>query len=721
MKTVTRGRVSLHVLEVVYSVLIIVWYVLPFIRPGLSSLDPRTLAGALYGNPPVQPGAWGVVTVLSYLLPLICLWKVAAFFLPDKLALVSDPERPLPILMNIVSSGIVVSFVVLHLVRSATNASYFAAFSPITYAATGISLVYNGYFITLLIMSWSKRDEAFQEYLDFRRGRDGKEGGAFASVPRQGIQRRLILTFVPIILVIIVVLSLLLLKNFSDTISAAVSANGQGLAERTASVAKSNTGQGKERIALQEYFDNEARQNQTSASKNSSFRFNTLTYYSRDPKGGGFVIDASTDRGLINRQVAALPMPVTKTPPAHYNPATKSYEFLAPASFGSVTIGYITVDYSRDVIFEPLFRTQVKVIVIAALFMYASVFLVYLLGRGIVFPILFLRMSVNNIAKVLDNMVKGQLKFSSDLLQYKDRIRTQDEIKLLSGEVGNMTSVIRGVIPYVSTSTLKHSQRETPTTEMKNQTFLFTDIRGFTTLCEGMAAPKVVELLNHYLALQTSIINANEGDVDKYVGDEIMAVFEGPKKEAHACKAGLEIRRAMEEEARKAAAGGKKIISIGIGINSGRVVHGSVGALNRMDFTSIGDPVNLAARLEGANKQYGTGSLISEAVYEKVEKDYLCREIDLMTVKGKSEPVRIFEILREMKGATAKEEGFRKLFETSLALYRKQKWDVAEKGFVALKKEFKDETSDVFLDRIKHFKKDPPPEKWDGVFNLTTK
>ena len=131
----------------------------------------------------------------------------------------------------------------------------------------------------------------------------------------------------------------------------------------------------------------------------------------------------------------------------------QTYEFLAPVTLSNVSIGYVMVDYARDVIFEPYFRTQVKVFVIAAIFMYLSIFLIYLFGRAIVFPILFLQMSVNGIATTLSSMIKGKLRISSDLLQYKDRVNTRDEIKLLSNEVGNMATVIRGVIPYISAST----------------------------------------------------------------------------------------------------------------------------------------------------------------------------------------------------------------------------------------------------------------------------
>ncbi|MGA2975288.1 MAG: adenylate/guanylate cyclase domain-containing protein [Spirochaetia bacterium] len=715
MKTFQRSKLGFHIAEAAYAVILLLWYALPFIDSNLGGFDPRQLPGILFGSPPTQVGAWVLVTVLVYLVPVLCLWKIASIFLSEILPIVSDPEWLFPIIFNILSSGIVVALIILHLVNKASNASYFAAFPPVTYAVAALSLGYNGFFIVMLIMSWSKRDVSYKEYLEFRRTGEDRRGISPA-LQRVGIQRKLMLTFVPLILVIILVLAFFLLRDFSSTIFAAVKTNGEGLAERTASVVKASPG---DRIALDDYFRAEAKKNVAAAGQ-SSYRFNTLSFYGKDAKAGGFQIWASTDEKLLNQRVAQTEASPSQTI-NRYNAEKKTYEFLTPVILSNVSIGYVMVDYARDVIYEPLFRTQVRVFVIAALFMYAAVFLIYLFGRGIVFPILFLRMSVNSIANVLSSMVKGKLRFSSELLQYKDRVRTQDEIKLLSGEVSHMTTVIRGVIPYISQSTLQAAERDSPTTESKELSFLFTDIRGFTTLCEGMEPDKVVELLNHYLDIQASLIAANEGDVDKYVGDEMMAQFDGPRKELNACKAGLEIRRAMAEEARKATDAAGTVIDIGIGINTGQVVHGSVGAKDRMDFTSIGDTVNLAARLEGANKQYGTGSLITEAVYEKVEEEFLCREIDLLTVKGKKLPVRIFEIIREKKGATERDERFKKLFETSLGLYRKQKWDAAEKGFSSLAKDYNDETSEVFLKRIELFRKDPPPKGWDGVFNLTVK
>ena len=712
-----KSRLANHAAEIGFAIILIAWYVLANVSQTLGGFNPLQLAGSLYGSPPREPGGWIAVTVVIWLVPVLCVWKIAALFLKDRAPLLADARSPFAILMNIVSSALVVAMIVVHIIAFAANARYFEAFHPATYAVLAISLAFNAFSIVALIMSISKRDPFFQEYLTFRRGGEASDGqGVLSVVPRQGIQRRLILTFVPLILIVIVVLSVVLLSNFKGTIQDAVFANAESVTESAATQVKANP---TDRIAVDDYFNYAAKKNSAATGTGSSFRFNTLSFYRRDVKAGDFVLWSGTDLSRVG-ETAKLDSPLTRMI-SHYNEQKEVYEFLAPVMLSGVFIGFVTVDYARDVIFEPYFRTQVKVFVIAALFMYASVFLIFLFGRNIVFPILFLRMSVYSISDMLSRMIKGKERVSAGLLQYKDRVTTHDEIKLLSNEVNKMTTVIRGVIPYISASTLKYSEREKPTTERKTLTFLFTDIRGFTSISETMNPDKVVEMLNHYLDLQTSVIHANNGEIDKFVGDEIMAMFEGPKKDFNACKTSLEIRKAMAAEKELAKAQGREDVSIGIGINTGQVVFGSMGAKERMDFTSIGDTVNLAARLEGTNKEYGTKTLITKAVYEKVKDSLLCREIDLMTVKGKTEPVRIYEVLQESKAATEKLLKLRDVFEESLELYRKQKWDLAEKGFAALARDLGDETSKVFLERIKDFRENPPPRGWDGVFHRTTK
>ena len=725
-----RTVVLLQIAEGLYAAVLLAWCILPFFDRTLGAFSLLELPVSLAGSPAGSLVPFILLAVLAGTVPFVALWKLLSLFLARRLPAAADPTRIGPAILAFVVSGSVIAAIVLHIISFASNFRFFGAFPPVTYGVFLLSLAFNALSIITLILGVSRRDAAYQEYQDFRRAgpqkadgpRKGKGKTAEAAwvAQRQGIQRRLVLSFVPLILAIIVVLAFILMNDFSRTILASVIASGEALAERTASVAKANVG---DTIALEDYLSIEGRKNEAKKGGRdaaSAFRFNTLSCYQREAKRGDFECIASTDRTALGASVKAADVLLEATT-HRFNAAAETFEFLSPVVLSGRFLGFIIVDYARDVIYEPYFRTQVKVFAIAAVFIYASVFLIVVFGRAIVFPILFLRMSVHGISTVLSSMIKGKLRISADLLQYKDRVNTRDEIKVLSNEMGNMTSVIRGVIPYISASTLKHAERETPLSEKRDLTFLFTDIRGFTSLCEGQSPEAVVQMLNHYLDIQSSVIMANGGDIDKFVGDEIMAMFEGSKKELNACRASLEIRRAMAEEKRIAELAERNVVSIGIGINTGPVVFGSVGARDRMDFTSIGDTVNLAARLEGANKTYGTRTLISEAVHDKVKEGFLCREIDLLTVKGKRQPVRIYEVLQERKQATPKLEQIRKIFEGGLAAYRRQKWDLAEKAFTLLKSEFRDEPSEVFLRRIALFRRSPPGDGWDGVFNLTVK
>ena len=570
-------------------------------------------------------------------------------------------------------------------------------------------MAYNAFCLYRLVLEANRRDPSYEEYERFRKAEDGPSSVREVIV-KQGIQKRLLLSFVPLVLAIILSLSYVLLRNFGDTILGTAVQSGLLLAERTASVIKANP---TDNIAADDYLAIEAKKNAKAA-----VPFRAIAYYARAAKGGGFTLASATNRKLAPAKVEQAPFA-----DAYYSLDEKAglYSFRAPVSLGKAFIGFVQADYERDVIFESYFRTQVKVVVVAAAFIYFSVFLIYLVGRNIVFPILYLRVSVASISSTLSSMIKGKIKISGDLLQYKDRVSTKDEIKGLSTEVGNMTAVIRGIVPYISASTLKHSERAKPMTESRDLCFLFTDIRGFTTLSEGMTPEQVVEMLNHYLDIQSTIILGNHGDVDKFVGDEVMAMFEGPDKERHACKAGMEIRAAMAREKESALAAKRHVVSIGIGINSGPVVFGSVGARDRMDFTSIGDTVNLAARLEGANKPYGTKALVTEAVYSRAKDEYLCREIDLLTVKGKKVPARIYELVQSRDEATDKLIDLCSSFEEALRLYRAQQWAKAAKIFKRLHDEMGDEASATFLGRIELFKSNPPAKDWDGVFAMTAK
>jgi adenylate cyclase len=704
-----KSFLVLHAVEVLYSLIVFAWVLAPLFTSGLMPV--LSLPFSMFGG--TARDVFGLVcwSIAVFLPLLIALFKIAAIFLEDVVPSLADPHRPLSALLSVLESSLVIAAIVAYIFEYARVASFFSASSPLLYAFVFLSVGFNAFFIYLLILALDTRDESYREYRHYKDANEQRRG-LRELIFQPGIQKRLVFSFVPLILVIIVVLSFILMTDFANTILGSVIDNGKLLAERTATVIKANPA---DKIAAEDYLFIESKKNGSAA-----FPFQDISYFARNPKNNSFSIAASTDKkmagGASDAKIDAFSDPIYR-----YNAGTKEYEFLAPVNLSKAFLGYIKVDYSRDVIFEPYFRTQIKVASLAGIFIYLSIFLTYLIGRNIVFPILYLRMSVATIASSLAGMIKGEKRISAELLQYKDRVETRDEIKSLSNEVGNMTAVIRGIVPYISASTLKHSERESPMTERKDQCFLFTDIRGFTTLSEGMTPEKVVEMLNHYLDIQSSIIIANHGDVDKFVGDEVMAVFEEGEKELNAVKTSMEIRKSMAAEKEKALAENKNVVSIGIGINSGPVVFGSVGAKDRMDFTSIGDTVNLAARLEGANKAYGTKTLVTEAVYEKVQGEYLCREVDRLTVKGKKLPVSVYEVVQAKEIVGAHLIDLCTSFEAALALYRTQKWAKAEKIFKQLVEKYHDDASATFLGRIELFKTNPPRPNWDGVFNMTVK
>ncbi|PKL09188.1 MAG: hypothetical protein CVV51_05100 [Spirochaetae bacterium HGW-Spirochaetae-7] len=659
-----------------------------------------------------HPGYAVVATVAALLLAAASLWKLAAWFLRHKLAMLAEPGRPLAIVINVVSSLCALVIPATHAMTFATRPGYFSGVAWWAWAMAALSLGWNAFSIMNLIRVLSERDEGFREYIEFRRVTEKPEKLIFNLGRSRGIQRRLTLSFTGLILVVVVVLATSLLGDFGSTLLRAIMDNGRSLADRTSSIVKTNIG---DRIAIDDYLAIEAVKN-----KSASFPFSSVSQYRRDPKTGAYAVRSSTDPSLIGEvldagQAEAVSMQPTMTE------GDSTIEFRAPVVLSGVNLGFVSVVYDREMIYGPYYLTKVKAVIIAFLFLYASVFITFLFGRSIVFPILFLRMGVSSISKRLSSMVKGQERVSADNLLYNDRVVTRDEIKKLSVEIGNMAAVIRGVIPYISASTLMNSEKGLPTTERRDLAFLFTDIRGFTTICEGLAPEEVVAMLNHYLDLQTTAIVANGGEIDKFVGDEMMAMFDGPDKEIRACRAGMHIRKVMAEAQEKARTDSSAIVSIGIGINSGQVVFGSVGARERMDFTSIGDTVNLAARLEGANKTYGTKSLVSDTVYERVKQHFVCREIDLITVKGKNVPVRIYEVLQETAKAPAKLRQIKEGFEAGLAAYRAKRWAAAKKFFGKVHELYGDEASVVFLHRIDVFEASPPPAGWDGVFRMTVK
>jgi adenylate cyclase len=260
--------------------------------------------------------------------------------------------------------------------------------------------------------------------------------------------------------------------------------------------------------------------------------------------------------------------------------------------------------------------------------------------------------------------------------------------------------------------------------DKKELTILFSDIRGFTSLSEKMKPEELVHLLNEYLSDMTKIIMEQRGLVDKFIGDAIMAFWGAPLKEKKhadlACESALGMKAKLEELNKKWSKEGLPYLKIGIGIHTGKAVVGNIGSEERFDYTAIGDDVNLSSRLEGVTKQYDVYILISEFTLNELSKEFIVRELDHVTVKGKNHPIKIYEVLGK-EGKISKELlEIKEHFEEGLELYKKQKWDDAIKAFHK-SLNLGDKTSKIFIERCEEFKKNPPVKDWDGVWNLKEK
>lgn len=261
--------------------------------------------------------------------------------------------------------------------------------------------------------------------------------------------------------------------------------------------------------------------------------------------------------------------------------------------------------------------------------------------------------------------------------------------------------------------------------EERELTIMFSDIRGFTSLSEGLSPRDLVELLNEYLSEMTGVIFRNWGTLDKYIGDAIMAFwgapYPHPDHAERACHTALEMLQALGTLRERWQGEGRPLIDVRIGINTGRALVGNMGSSKRFNYTTLGDNVNLASRLEGLNKEFGTRLIISEFTYEKVLGSMLAREMDLIRVKGKKKPVRIFELLGTVDELVRFEDLIRR-FQEGLEAYRSARWESAVQTFEALHNDYpRDVPSETFLERCRLLLEQPPEGVWDGVFVMETK
>lgn len=261
--------------------------------------------------------------------------------------------------------------------------------------------------------------------------------------------------------------------------------------------------------------------------------------------------------------------------------------------------------------------------------------------------------------------------------------------------------------------------------EEKNLSILFSDIRSFTNLSETVTPSELSRFLQAYMDPMTDCVLKNKGTLDKYIGDAVMAIFGAPVPSSNhpveACQAALDMIAGLDSIVETVPDLERLFpIRIGVGVHTGTVVVGNLGSSQHFNYTVIGDAVNLASRIEGLTKNYGVDVMISDVTYEQVKSEFVCRDLDRVRVKGKQEPVGLYELI----GRTVDEshQEFLKIWHEALALYRNREFETAKSRFnESLNVKPGDHSAIVYVGRCDHFLAEPVGEHWDGVFTHTSK
>jgi adenylate cyclase len=357
---------------------------------------------------------------------------------------------------------------------------------------------------------------------------------------------------------------------------------------------------------------------------------------------------------------------------------------------------------------------------------------------GLIFAAFVTRALVDPVKRLLG----GTRAVEAGDLEVEILVRTHDELATLATSFNHMVVGLREkeriretfgqyVDPRIVKSLLDN-RIAADKGERQVMTVFFSDLEGFTRMCEGLTPDAAVRFLNRYFAMMAEVIRGRQGIVDKYIGDSVMAFwgppFTDPAEHARlGCLAALEQMRKMDDfrAALPELFGvkhGLPEVNVRMGIASGDVTVGNIGSETSRGYTVIGDTVNLASRLEQANKFYGTRILASEGTRGLAGDTLAFREIDSLRVAGKLEPVRVYELLGLAADMDESDRQRVQAYEAGLARYRAQEWDAAEAAFrECLAKAPGDRPSQVMLERIAAFRRAPPEAGWDGVWVAATK
>jgi adenylate cyclase len=330
----------------------------------------------------------------------------------------------------------------------------------------------------------------------------------------------------------------------------------------------------------------------------------------------------------------------------------------------------------------------------------------------------FLYVTIGTVYSMAYILVAGILSFVTINMRYY--LKEMGQKTMIKGAFGQYLSpkVVEILVNDPSKLSLGGEHRE--------MTAFFSDVAGFSSISEKLTPTELVHLLNEYLTAMCDIIATYDGTVDKFEGDAIIAFWGAPlTQEDHAvlcCHAAIDMDKHMISMREKLKEEGRPNMTVRMGINSGPMVVGNMGSATRMDYTIMGDAVNLAARLEGANKFYTSGTMISDATYALAKDHIEARELDTVRVVGKKEPITIYQLMDKKDQVTGERAEMLEHYYRGTAAYKARQYSEAIPHFEKALGVIEDDGPALtFLERCKEYNENPPAADWDGVYNFTSK
>lgn len=367
-------------------------------------------------------------------------------------------------------------------------------------------------------------------------------------------------------------------------------------------------------------------------------------------------------------------------------------------------------------------RTRNRMFIASLIILVGGFLLAFRLSRRISQPIVVLS---EEAQRIQDLNFNHKLVVNSNIQEISD----------LSVAIAALKNTIQSFSFYIPKALVKNllsrKQQIHVGGRLKEVTLMFTDIEGFTTVSETISPDKLLTYLSEYFEELTRIIIETNGTIDKYIGDAIMSFWGAPIADRYhtlrSCRAALLCQQRLSELNRLWKRDNRPIFNTRMGLHVGNVIIGNVGSSERMNYTAIGDSVNLCSRLEGLNKYYGTKILVSEAVYLQARENFLFCPIDRVAVKGKEKAVTIYTLLGQLKGddmlyPTEDQISFCEKFDVAYKAFLRRQFQEALVLFQALSQEYKNHpTLTLYVERCEDFIKDPPPTHWDGSVAMKVK